>query len=74
MVPSLALPAGVDESSVFRSLFVAYPDSLLLVDQGGAIVMANPAAAKLLGYTVDELAGLIHVHTPHFTCVPSDCR
>jgi PAS domain S-box-containing protein len=52
------LPAGVDERSVFRSLFLAYPDALLLVDQAGAIVLANPAAANLLGYTVDELTGL----------------
>jgi PAS domain S-box-containing protein len=53
-----ALPSGIDERTVFRSLFVAYPDSLLLVDQAGVIVMANPEAAKLLGYTVDELTGL----------------
>jgi PAS domain S-box-containing protein len=52
------LPAGIDERGVFRSLFVAYPDALLLVDQLGAIVLANPAAATLLGYTVDELTGL----------------
>jgi PAS domain S-box-containing protein len=53
-----SLPQGIDEQTVFRSLFEAYPDSLLLVDQAGGIVMANPSAAKLLGYTVDELAGL----------------
>src|SRR6476620_10416622 len=58
MTESHALPSGIDESIVFRSLFVAYPDSLLLVDQRGAIVMANPAAASLLGYSVDELSGL----------------
>jgi PAS domain S-box-containing protein len=58
MSASTGFPAGIDESSVFRSLFVAYPDSLLLVDQRGAIVMANPAAASLLGYSVDELSGL----------------
>lgn len=52
------LPSGVEESSVFRSLFIAYPDALLLVDQAGRIVLANPSAATLLGYTVDELAGL----------------
>ena len=56
--PTPPLPAGVDERSVFRSLFIAYPDSLLLVDQQGRIVMANPQAAALLGYRVDELAGL----------------
>ena len=53
--PAPALPEGVAESTVFRSLFVAYPDSLLLVDQTGVIVLANPEAAHLLGYTVEEL-------------------
>ena len=54
-------PAGGDgqvEHSVFRSLFVAYPDGLLLVDHAGAIVMANPAAAHLLGYEAGELGGM----------------
>ena len=51
------LPAGVDESTVFRSLFSAYPDALLLVDIKGLIVLANPAAATLLGYEGDELVG-----------------
>ena len=50
--------SDLDEGVVFRSLFIAYPDSLLLVDRGGAIVLANPSAAALLGYTVDELVGL----------------
>ncbi|HSW05911.1 PAS domain S-box protein [Aquabacterium sp.] len=52
------LPLDVDERTVFRSLFVAYPDALLLVDGHGGIVMANPAAASLLGYAVEELTGL----------------
>jgi PAS domain S-box-containing protein len=49
---------GADESSLLRSLFFAYPDALLVVDPDGRIVRANPAAARLLGYTADELAGL----------------
>ena len=53
-----ALPSGTDEQTVFRSLFFAYPDSMLLVDQAGAIVMANPSAAELLGYSVEELTRL----------------
>jgi PAS domain S-box-containing protein len=56
--PILRLPSGIDEGSVFRSLFIAYPDSLLVVDQSGSIVLANPSAAALLGYAVEELVGL----------------
>jgi PAS domain S-box-containing protein len=53
-----SLPPGIEEKTVFRSLFTAYPDSLLLVDQAGLIVMANPSAAALLGYSIEELVGL----------------
>lgn len=49
---------GFDEGSVFRSLFVAYPDSLLVVDRSGSIMLANPSAAALLGYAANELVGL----------------
>jgi PAS domain S-box-containing protein len=48
---------GVDEHSVFRTLFSAYPDALLVVDMGGQIVLANPAAERLLGYAPQELLG-----------------
>jgi PAS domain S-box-containing protein len=49
---------GFDEEGIFRSLFAAYPDALIVADLSGAIVLANPSAAALLGYTVDELVGL----------------
>ncbi|MDI1259104.1 PAS domain S-box protein [Aquabacterium sp.] len=52
------LPPGLDQVSVFQSIFKAYPDALLLVDEGGMIVMANPSATELLGYQRDELVGL----------------
>jgi PAS domain S-box-containing protein len=52
------LPQAVDDLTVYRSLFSAYPDALLLVDAEGRIVLANPAASALLGYAVDELVGL----------------
>jgi PAS domain S-box-containing protein len=56
--PPPSLPAGIDERTVFRSLFAAYPDALLVADARGTIVLANPAAARLLGYTVEQLVGL----------------
>ena len=48
--PAVRVPAGLDERSVFRSLFAAYPDALIVVDATGRIVLANPSAAALLGY------------------------
>ena len=49
---------GLDVDSIYRSLFSAYPDALLLVDGSGTIVLANPAASDLLGYGADDLVGL----------------
>jgi PAS domain S-box-containing protein len=51
-------PVELDEPSLFRSIFSAYPDALLLVDGQGIIQLANPAAAALLDYTARELIGL----------------
>lgn len=56
--PSPILPANVDEHALWRSVFAAYPDSLLLVDQTGGIVFANPSAAAMLGYAPEELLAL----------------
>jgi PAS domain S-box-containing protein len=47
-----------DEQGIFRSIFAAYPDALLLVDGEGVITLANPAAETLLGYDAAELVGL----------------
>ena len=49
---------GFDDGKIFRSLFAAYPDALLVVDQQGRIVLANPSALDLLGYAGAELIGL----------------
>ena len=53
--PSDSVTASLE---IYRSLFVASPDALLVVDAQGVIVLANPRAAQLLGYTNQELAGL----------------
>ena len=44
-------------ASVFRSIFGAYPDAMLLVDATGAIVMANPRPPRCWA-TSEELVGL----------------
>ncbi len=47
-----------DSDLLFRSLFVASPDAMLLVDGDGQIMLSNPAAARLLGYANEELLGM----------------
>ena len=47
-VAAPALPTSVDEDGLFRTLFAAYPDALIVTDATGTIVQANPAAAELL--------------------------
>ncbi len=62
-------PADGGAPSLYRSLFAAYPDALLLVDACGHIVLSNPEASRLLGYDSDELIGL-----PVDTLVPDAIR
>ncbi len=56
-------PDGEDDGQMDRdelgsALLAASPDGLLLVDEDGAIVRANPAAAAIFGIPVDDLIGL----------------
>jgi len=52
------LPDDLAIDSVYRTLFLAYHDAIVVADRAGRVVLANPAAAALLGYDVDELVGL----------------
>ena len=52
------MPPALSLGSIYRALFAAYPDPLLLVDERGDILLGNPAAAELFGYSANELAGL----------------
>ena len=51
--PSSAV--GLDEGTVFKTLFSAYPDGLLVSDAHGTIVLANPTAATLLAVSYTHL-------------------
>ncbi|MDM0065056.1 PAS domain S-box protein [Variovorax sp. J31P207] len=57
-MPAPLAASGFDDGAVFRSLFLAYPDALLLIDEQGVIRLANPAALELLGHAETELIGL----------------
>jgi PAS domain S-box-containing protein len=58
MTPQPTILPGFEDVTVFRTLFAAYPDALLVVDAQGVVVLANPAAVALLGYAAHELLGL----------------
>ena len=45
------------DDQVFRAVYDAYPDGVLLVDAHGLIVLANPAVSTLLGYAPEALRG-----------------
>ena len=45
------------ESARYRGLLEAAPDAMVVVDEGGAIVLLNLLAAKQFGYRRDELVG-----------------
>lgn len=46
-----------DSDSVYRSIFEAAPDGVVVVDGDGVIVEANPALETLFGYDEEELVG-----------------
>ncbi len=50
--------AKLGQARRFRALFEEASDAMLVVDSAQTVVDANEAAARLLGYTRDELRGL----------------
>lgn len=54
----MTTPITPPEQDVFRALFDASPDALIVADAAGSLLLANPAAAQLLGYSVEQLLAL----------------
>ena len=53
------------ETLPFRQLVDAAPDGIVVVDQGGAIVLVNAEAERMFGYERDELVGQpVHLLVP----------
>ncbi|PXV52377.1 PAS domain S-box-containing protein [Dyella jiangningensis] len=51
-------PSSAGNAALFRALFDTAPDAMIVVDQDGRIVLANPQAERMFGYGPHELHGL----------------
>lgn len=49
--------SGMDDRALFRAVFECALDAMILIDDQGRYVDANPAAAVLLGLPREELLG-----------------
>ncbi len=49
--------ARAREAVEYRALFEAAPDGIVIVDERGTILDANPCALEMFGYERDELLG-----------------
>ena len=49
-IPAVStLDNGASVDALYRTLFLAYADALVVADGAGRVVLANPSAATLLG-------------------------
>ena len=73
------------DAQLFRALFEAAPDAMIVVDRQGAIVLTNAHAERLFGYAAGTLVGLqveallpaalqqAHIaHRAHYTAHPRE--
>ncbi len=52
-----SIPGGIDEPALYRQIFHAASDAMLIVDDAGCIRIANARSEAVFGYRVDELVG-----------------
>lgn len=53
-----AAPSAMRDD-LFGALFNTAPDAMIVVDHDGRIVLANPQAERMFGYTLQELQGML---------------
>jgi PAS domain S-box-containing protein len=46
-------------SETFRQIFQSSVEAIIMVDQGGKILLANPVSERMFGYQKDSLIGLV---------------
>ena len=49
--------AQLDRDALFREIFSASPDAVLVIDANHCIILASPAVTILFGYAPEELLG-----------------
>lgn len=52
---STSKPKAPEQDNMYKSLFDHHPDAIFCYDINGRLIEANPAAARMLGYDVNEL-------------------
>ena len=50
---------GFISSETFRQIFQSSVEAIIIVDQDGKILMANPVAERMFGYRKDTLVGFV---------------
>jgi PAS domain S-box-containing protein len=49
--------AGTDEQELLSAMVTASPTAITVVDLGGVVLLWNPAAERLFGWSADEVLG-----------------
>lgn len=52
------MPISLMTNDAFREIFQSMSEGILMVDEHGIIVVANPIAEQIFGYSINELSGL----------------
>lgn len=51
-------PISFVDSDAFREIFQSMSEGIIIVDEGGKVVIANPVSELIFGYGKDELTGI----------------